>query len=208
MRFFDIYKFPGDSQIGGDISSNDYLFLGNFIDRGLHSLETMCLLLALKIKYPNQIHLIRGAHEDRKINIVAGFGDECAEKLNEDITNPDSVFQKMNDMFEYLPLGASIGNKIFAVHGGIGSRINRVSDIENLKRPIIIPTEITTQDQQYVQDLLWSEPQNTDDDSGMTSNSKRDPDGTLNINMFGPARIEKFLKTNYYKMIIRSHDFS
>lgn len=52
MRFFDIWKFPGESSQGGDIHSSDYLFLGNYVDRGIHSLETICLLLALKVKYP------------------------------------------------------------------------------------------------------------------------------------------------------------
>jgi protein phosphatase len=121
MRFFDIWKFPGESSSGGDISSTDYLFLGNYVDRGVYSLETITLLMALKVKYPTQVNLLRGSHEDRKINIDGGLGDECANRLGENIEDPESVFQKINDMFEYLPLSCSIGNKIFAVHGGIGS---------------------------------------------------------------------------------------
>jgi len=65
MRFFDAWKFPGPSESGGDIQANDYVFLGNYIDRGVYSLETICLLLALKVKFPKQIHLLRGSHEDR-----------------------------------------------------------------------------------------------------------------------------------------------
>ena len=92
MRFFDTWKFPGENSQGGDISSFDYLFLGNFVDRGVHSLETICLLMALKVKYPRQIHLLRGSHEDRKINIKAGLGDECIERLGDNIEDPESVF--------------------------------------------------------------------------------------------------------------------
>ena len=64
MRFFDLWGAPhDDEEHGGDIDSFDYLFLGDFVDRGSHSLETICLLMALKLKYPKRIHLIRGNHE-------------------------------------------------------------------------------------------------------------------------------------------------
>jgi len=139
MRYFDNWKYPGPAESGGDIQAYDYVFLGNYVDRGVYSLETICLLLALKVKYPKQFHLIRGSHEDRKINIDAGFGDECRVRLKERIEDPESVFQKINDLFEYMPLACSIGSKIFACHAGIGSRINKFSEIESIKRPIVIP---------------------------------------------------------------------
>jgi len=68
MKYMDVWGCPWENGSDGDIESFDYLFLGNFIDRGANSLETICLLLALKIRYPEQIHLIRGNHEDRWIN--------------------------------------------------------------------------------------------------------------------------------------------
>ena len=77
--------------------------------------------MALKIKHPKQLFLLRGSHEDRKINYEAGLGDECRNRLDENIDDPESVFQKLNDLFEYMPLACSIGNKIFACHAGIGS---------------------------------------------------------------------------------------
>ena len=75
MRFFDIWKAPDEA---GDIDSNDYIFLGNYVGRGCQNLEVLCLLLALKLKYPRQIFLLRGSHEDRNINKDDGFGSECA----------------------------------------------------------------------------------------------------------------------------------
>ena len=111
----------------------------------------------------------------------------------------------MNDLFEYMPLACSIGSKIFACHGGIGSRINKFSDIENLKRPIIIPAEVTTLEHQIVMDLLWSDPTDHEDETGVVQNTERDPTGSLSIVKFGPDRIEKFLKTNYHSLILRSH---
>lgn len=82
MTFFALYGCPHENGEPKDIEHYDYVFLGDFVDRGNHSLETICLLLALKVVYPKQIHLIRGNHEDSQINLNFGFRDECAEKLD------------------------------------------------------------------------------------------------------------------------------
>lgn len=75
MTFFDLYGTPHENGEKKDIEHYDYIFLGDFVDRGSHSLETICLLLSLKVLYPEQIHLIRGNHEDSQININFGFRD-------------------------------------------------------------------------------------------------------------------------------------
>ena len=79
-RFFDSFLGP-DDEPRGDIESTNYLFLGDFVDRGAKSLETILMLFSLKIRYPDSIYLIRGSHEDKIINRSMGFGDECQSKL-------------------------------------------------------------------------------------------------------------------------------
>jgi len=140
MRFFDLWKSPCET---GDIYGFDYLFLGNYVDRGSQSLEVICLLMALKLKYPKQVFLLRGNHEDRNVNRYLGLGEECTNRLGDNIDDTNSVFQKLNDMFEYMPLGAFINdkqtsNKIFCVHGGIGASFNKIEDIEKIQRPLKI----------------------------------------------------------------------
>lgn len=66
--------------------------MGNYCDRGFNSIETVCLLFALKIKFPESIHLLRGAHEDRRMNKIFGLGEECVIRLGEDINDPNSVY--------------------------------------------------------------------------------------------------------------------
>lgn len=122
MRFFNEFGTPdNDPQVkNGDIESCDYVFLGNYIDRGKNSLEVICILLALKLKFPESIYLLRGAHEDKQVNQDEGLGLECHQRLNEDIGDPNSVFQNLNKVFEYLPLAAVINQKILCIHSGIG----------------------------------------------------------------------------------------
>ena len=93
MRFFENYGYPHeDDEEGGDLEKFNYLFLGNYVDRGANSLETVILLFALKLKYPDSIHLLRGRHEDSRINKIFGFGEECSLRLNEDKGNFNNYF--------------------------------------------------------------------------------------------------------------------
>ncbi len=205
MRFFDLWGMPSDDATG-DIEAYDYLFLGDYVDRGSHSLETICLLMALKIRFPDQVHLLRGNHEDRWINNAFGFADECSMRLGEDPTDPASVFNKINELFDWLPLAAIIEERIICLHGGIGSTLEKVGQIELLKRPLEVIHEVQNSIQQLVVDILWSDPTDSDQEMGIQSNYIRDPNSTGNIVKYGPDKVEEFLARNSLYMILRGHE--
>lgn len=202
MRLFDSWGAPSDD---GDIEGFDYLFLGNYVDRGKNSLEVICLLFALKLKYPEQLHLLRGSHEDIKINKNFGFGEECINRLGEDINDPNSVFQRFNKLFEYLPLAAVIQNKIFCVHSGIGSNIRSLQDIDAINRPVEIIQDSERREQQYLLDMLWSDPLQDGSDNNVQAVNNAESGLRGNIK-FGSDRLKTFLMDNGLSMMIRSHE--
>ena len=104
----------GSPSADGDIFATDYLFVGDFVDRGHHQLEVICLLLALKVAHPAGVHLLRGNHEIQSINTVQGFQVHCIERLGGGAG--ERVCERMNRLFEGLPLAALIETP--PPHGG------------------------------------------------------------------------------------------
>jgi serine/threonine-protein phosphatase PPG1 len=109
-QFYDLIEI---FRIGGYAPHTNYLFLGDYVDRGLFSVETISLLTCLKLRYPDRVQLIRGNHESRAVTQTYGFYTECVRKYGS-----SHVWTYFTDMFDFLTLSVVIDDRIFCVHGG------------------------------------------------------------------------------------------
>ncbi|RIA89489.1 serine/threonine-protein phosphatase [Glomus cerebriforme] len=176
-QFYDLIEI---FRIGGYCPSTNYLFLGDYVDRGLFSVETISLLTCLKLRYPQRVQLVRGNHESRAVTQTYGFYTECVRKYGS--TN---VWHYFTDMFDYLTLSVVIDDRIFCVHGGY------IDQIKILDRYREIPHEGP------MADLVWSDP---DPDKDEFSISPRGAGYT-----FGGLVVKKFLEINKMEHILRAH---
>ncbi|CAE7261285.1 pho2a [Symbiodinium sp. CCMP2456] len=172
-------------RIGGLLPDTNYLFLGDYVDRGYFSVECVSLLLAYKVRYRERITILRGNHESRQITQIYGFFDECARKYGS-----QSVWKMFTDLFDYLPLTALVENRIFSQHGGLSPSIEKLDDVRKLDRIQEVPHEGA------MCDLLWSDP----DDRLGWGVSPRGAGYT-----FGQDVSEKFNQSNGLNLIARAH---
>ncbi len=173
-------------KVGGYTPDTNYLFLGDYVDRGCFSVESVSLLLALKLKYPNRIFLLRGNHESRQTSQMYGFYDECLKKYNNNIT----IWDTFMDLFDFLPLCALIENKILCLHGGLSPNIQTIEEINKLDRKQELPHDGP------MSDLLWSDPEERE-------GWGQSPRGAGFV--FGGDISRKFNFTNKLSMICRAH---
>jgi protein phosphatase len=197
MRLFDQYGSPSREAKGGDISVVDYLFLGDYVDRGKHSLETICLLLALKVHFPSRVFLVRGNHESPEVNARDGFLHECVQRLG-GRAEGIAAWRRLNLLFEWLPMGALINGCILGVHGGIGREVQSPRQISEMQRPLRMGGEYA----QLLLDLLWSDPTSHDDVMGVHTNVERGSP----VVVYGPDRVRSFLEQNGLQLIVRAHE--
>eukprot|EP00640_Fibrocapsa_japonica_P003384 CAMPEP_0113935504 /NCGR_PEP_ID=MMETSP1339-20121228/2652_1 /TAXON_ID=94617 /ORGANISM="Fibrocapsa japonica" /LENGTH=317 /DNA_ID=CAMNT_0000937683 /DNA_START=86 /DNA_END=1039 /DNA_ORIENTATION=+ /assembly_acc=CAM_ASM_000762 len=172
-------------RIGGQCPSTNYLFMGDYVDRGYYSLETVSLLVGLKVRYKDRITILRGNHESRQITQVYGFYDECLRKYGN-----ASVWKYFTDLFDYLPMSAVVEGKIFCLHGGLSPSIDTLDHARALDRVQEVPHEGP------MCDLVWSDP----DDRCGWGISPRGAGYT-----FGQDITEQYNHTNGLMFISRAH---
>ena len=175
-----------------------YLFLGDYVDRGTKSCEVLMLLFSLKCLYPNDIYLIRGNHEFRKICDSYGFRNECFNRIKttyiNDICFTGLLFYKaVVDTFTLLPICAILDNSIFCVHGGITSYVKNRAELLKLKK---VGSQLGHKDNAQAE-MLWNDP---DIFTSKYNVSKR---GRGSI--FGKEAVDEFLSNMNFKLVIRGH---
>ena len=177
LRLFNYGGFPPDS---------NYLFLGDYVDRGKQSLETICLLFAYKIKYPEKFFLLRGNHECASINRIYGFYDDCKRRYN------IKIWKTFIDCFNCLPVAALVDDKILCMHGGLSPDLSSLDLINQIMRPIDVP------ESGLLCDLLWSDPDK--DARGWADTNSRSVSFT-----FGADIVSNFLRKHNLDLICRAH---
>lgn len=173
-------------QTSGIPPGTRYLFLGDYVDRGAMSIETITLLFCLKLQFPDRIWLLRGNHESSSVNRVYGFYHECKRRFSV------KLWRAFGDCFNCLPLAAIISKRIFCTHGGLSPELTEMDDIRVLRRPLEVP------EYGLVCDLLWSDPlQDSKEDWGLNDRGVS--------YTFSAAVIKRFLSANRFDLVCRAH---
>ncbi|EDW74906.1 uncharacterized protein Dwil_GK19103 [Drosophila willistoni] len=181
-QFHDLLKILDHCGYPPQVS---YLFLGDYVDRGKNSVETITLLLALKVRHPLNVHLLRGNHESQSVNRVYGFFDECKRRYTV------KLWKTFVDCYNCMPVAAVISQRIFCCHGGLSPQLKDLSDIRSIQRPVDVP------ETGLLCDLLWSDPDRygfgwSPSDRGVSY-------------LYGRDVLEKFLQKYDFDLVCRAH---
>ncbi|CAI5452304.1 unnamed protein product [Caenorhabditis angaria] len=163
----------------------NYLFLGDYVDRGPYSMEVVILLIALKIKFPDRIYLLRGNHESRAVNSHYGFYRELKQRYSVEL------YEYFQNMFNCFPFTAIVNDTIMCMHGGISSLLEHFDQFSAFKRPLEIP------DVGVLADLTWADP------DPVVAEYEPSPRGASYV--FGSKALRTFQSRLGLQLIIRGH---
>jgi len=199
-QFFDFLRLL---EAGGDPAETQYLFLGDYVDRGCFATECVLLLCAHKLTYPTSWYMIRGNHECRHLTSFFNFKDECLYKYDEDL------YDAVMAMFDCLPIAATINGKFLCCHGGLSPDISTLDDILQLDRFKEVPREGP------FCDLLWADPVDEEkaDDGDFDDEEANELTTWFSYNetrqcsyVFGIDAVRTFLRKNNLTAVIRAHE--
>merc|ERR1719410_1269750 len=199
-QFFDFLRLL---EAGGDPAQTQYLFLGDYVDRGCFATECILLLCAHKITYSSTFFMLRGNHECRHLTSFFNFKDECLYKYNV------QLYDAIMDMFDCLPIAATINGKFLCCHGGLSPDISTLGDIEDIDRFCEVPREGP------FCDLLWADPVNNENAAQDEFEEEEETEQTTWFSyndtrqcsyIFGIDAVTTFLKKNNLTAVIRAHE--
>lgn len=176
FRLFDLAESPPKA---------NYLFLGDYVDRGYEGIETVVLIMCYKILYQNSVWMLRGNHECCYINRIYGFYEQCQMRFNIEL------WDRFSECFKWLPIAAIIDEKIFCIHGGISPQLETLDQIRNIPRPIEVPED------GLLCDLLWADPD--------ASTNRWGPNERGTSYCYGQEVVDEFLKKFNFDLICRAH---
>lgn len=182
-QFYDLKEL---FRLANKPPETNFIFIGDFVDRGYNSVETWEYLMLLKIKYPSHVTLLRGNHESRQITLSYGFLDEITHKYGN-----QNVWNHCMEAFDLLPIGAVVEGEILCVHGGLSPELKTIDQMRMIERNTEIPHTGP------FCDLMWSDPDNNID--GWTQSSRGA--GWL----FGAKVVKEFNRINGLSLIARAH---
>jgi serine/threonine-protein phosphatase 2B catalytic subunit len=188
-QFYDLLKLL---DMAGDVASNRYLFLGDYVDRGSFSVEVLLVLYALKLNYPQNIFMIRGNHECRQMTTFFNFRSECLFKYDLEF------YEVACESFDMMPLACVINKKFIALHGGISPELVTVEDLTRVNRYTEPPR------QGLFCDVLWSDP--VANDSGASPEKYKVNEVRGCSYFFNASAVNTFLKRNKLLTVIRAHE--
>uniref|UniRef100_A0A915IT06 Serine/threonine-protein phosphatase n=1 Tax=Romanomermis culicivorax TaxID=13658 RepID=A0A915IT06_ROMCU len=181
IRLLDYCGWPPDRR---------YLFLGDYVDRGPFSIETVCLVFLLRLRYPNDFFILRGNHETSMINRVYGFYEENKRRYGS--STGMRLWARFQLAFDCLPIAALVDRRIFCMHGGLSPELQSFDQIRTLVLPFMIPNQCC-----LVTDLLWSDPF-----PGIYGYIKSNRGVSY---LFGEDVVHKFCKDHGVDLVVRAH---
>eukprot|EP01063_Lacrimia_lanifica_P029726 TRINITY_DN458_c0_g2_i1.p1 TRINITY_DN458_c0_g2~~TRINITY_DN458_c0_g2_i1.p1 ORF type:complete len:476 (+),score=174.20 TRINITY_DN458_c0_g2_i1:158-1585(+) len=190
-QFYDLMKL---FEIGGDPSEQQYLFLGDYVDRGCFGCETVFYLMACKMVHPRTFFMLRGNHECAHLTAYFNFKSECLYKYDE------AMYEKILECFNTLPLAAVLNNRFLCVHGGLSPEIKTVDEINSISRFRDPPPSGP------MCDLLWADPMDDDEEEQNSELLYEHNDLRGCSYTFSYAAVCKFLSANNLLSVIRAHE--
>ncbi|XP_077508890.1 uncharacterized protein LOC144120416 isoform X4 [Amblyomma americanum] len=189
-------------RMGPVLTPANFLFLGDYVDRGEHGVEVIAHLFAQKILAPDKFFLLRGNHEVRNVQKMFTFYNECVNKFGDRVGV--EVWEQINACFDVMPIAAVVDTKVFCVHGGIPPPWlggGYLSAINQIPKPLSDPENQSS----LAWELMWSDPISSeaivDAQKDFLPNSKR---GTAH--MFSAEALEEFLSRNELSHVVRAHE--